>query len=576
VHRRLVSVVVPIVACLALSPGAWALIRYVERTDGSGITLRTTNGDPKSPYIIDTLGSGAALFDYDADGDMDLYFVNGSSLEIPAGQEPPGALYRNEGGGRFTDVTRQALLEDHFWGFGVASGDYDNDGDPDLYVTAWGPNRLYRNEGDGTFRNVAPEAGVDDPRWGTSAAFLDYDGDGLLDLFAANYVTFDPAKIPRAGDPNSPCAFRGLMVMCGPHGLPGAVNILYHNNGDGTFTDVHEQAGLFMGGTYYGLGVATVDIDGDRRQEILVANDSTANHLYRNLGDGRFVDEGVMAGFSYSNDGREQAGMGIYPADIDNDLDMDVLITNFSHDYTTLRINDGGGMLEDVSVRIGLAEHTLRTLGWGTIIFDPDNDGDRDIFIANGHVYPEVEQADIGTKFLQPCQIFENLGEMKLREVLPAPEDRENALHHAATHRALAAGDIDDDGDVDLVVTANNGRPRLLVNESALEGGARGNWLHLRLVGRASNRDGVGVRVIARAGGKSWLAERIGGGSFLSACDPRLHLGLGPNRQVDSMEVTWPSGARQTLGPVQAGRTLILEEPPLPSPGPAARPAEKH
>jgi hypothetical protein len=554
--------------CLALSTDAAGGIRFVDRTDASGITLRTVNGDPKRPYIIDTLGSGAAMIDFDRDDDLDIYFVNGSSLEIPAGQEPPGALYRNDGGGRFTDVTKAAGLVDHFWGFGVAAGDYDNDGDTDLYVTAWGPNRLYRNEGDGTFRNVAPEAGVDDPRWGTSAAFLDYDGDGLLDLFAANYVTFDPAKIPRAGDPNSPCAFRGLMVMCGPHGLPGAVNLLYHNNGDGTFTDVHEEAGLFMGGTYYGLGVATVDIDGDRKQEILVANDSTANHLYRNLGNGKFVDDGMMAGFSYSNDGREQAGMGIYPADIDNDLDMDVLITNFSHDYTTLRLNDGSGMLEDVSVRIGLAEPTLRTLGWGTLIFDPDNDGDRDIFIANGHVYPEVDQADIGTHYLQRCQIFENQGEMKLREVIPSPDDRENALNTPDTHRALAAGDLDNDGDVDLAVTVTNGRPYLMMNESTGPSGTRGNWLSLRLVGRAGNRDAVGARVLVRGGGKTWLGERIGGGSFLSACDPRLHFGLGAIEQVDAIEVTWPGGARQTLGPTAAGRLLVIEEP--------AAAAEKH
>jgi enediyne biosynthesis protein E4 len=545
----------------AAEEAAPSAIRYVDRTEGSGITIRTMNGDPTRKYIIETLGSGSALFDYDNDGDLDLFVVNGSALEpIPADQRPFQTLYRNDGKGHFTDVSAAAGVRDFFWGFGVAAGDYDNDGDIDLYVTAWGPNRLYRNNSDGTFTEVARESGVDDDRFGTSAAFLDYDGDGALDLFVANYVTFDPAKIPVRGDPNSPCNFRGLVVMCGPHGLPGAVDILYHNNGDGTFTDVTAAAGLYMGGTYYGLGVTASDIDGDGRIDILVANDSTPNHLYRNQGGGRFVDDAIMSGFAYSNDGREQAGMGIDTGDVDGDGDLDVFVTNFSHDYSTLRQNDGSGFLEDISVRVGLAEPTLRSLGWGTMLVDMDNDGDLDIFIANGHVYPEVDKADIGTTYLQRCQIFENLGNLTFRELIPSPDPtQDGGLGRKAVHRGVAGGDIDGDGDIDLLVTVMNDRPRLLVNESN-----GGSWLTVRLVGRASNRDAVGARVTVRAGDRAWVSERRGGGSYLSASDPRVHFGFGGVNELTSLEVRWPSGRRQLVDHPPLNQFLTLVEPDAP------------
>ena len=541
-------------------------IRFFDRAEPYGVTIKTTNGNPERNYIVETLGSGAALFDHDADGDLDLYVVNGSSLEpIPADRQPLAALYQNDGRGRFKEITAGSGLAIPFWGFGAATGDYDNDGDPDLYVTAWGPNHLFRNDGGGHFTDVGHEAGVDDNRFGTSAAFLDYDADGALDLFVANYVTFDPAKIPGKGDPNQPCQFRGLTVMCGPHGLPGAVDVLYHNNGDGTFTDVTVQAGLFTEGTYYGLGVIATDINGDGRSDILVANDSTPNHFYRNQGDGSFIDDALMAGFAYSSDGREQAGMGIDSADVDGDGDRDVFVTNFSHDYSTLRLNQTGGQLEDVTLSAGLVEPTVRTLGWGTHLFDMENDGDCDIFIANGHVYPEVDRADIGTTYLQYNQIFENLGGLKFRELFPPQVD---ALKQANVHRGAARGDIDGDGDIDLVVTVLDGRPELLVNESAA-----GAWLRVHLVGRRSNRDAVGAQVTVRASSGTWTRERVGGGSYLSASEPIVHFGLGATREIDSVTVRWPSGITQTITSPRVNQILRIEESETPA-APAPLPSQ--
>ncbi len=538
-------------------------IRFVNRTEAAGISIQTTNGDPERKYIIETLGSGSALFDYDVDGDLDLYMANGSLLEpIADGRKPAGALYNNDGTGRFTDVTAGSGLGVPFWGFGVATGDYDNDGDPDLYVTAWGPNHLFRNEGDGTFSSVGSQAGADDGRWGTGAAFLDYDGDGALDLFVANYVTFDPAKIPARGDPNTPCVFRGLTVMCGPHGLPGAEDILYHNNGDGTFTDATLEAGLLTDNGHYGLGVVTTDMDDDGRIDILVANDSTPNYFYRNQGSGRFVDDALLAGFAYSNDGREQAGMGIDAGDIDGDGDFDVFVTNFSHDYDSLRLNDGSGLLEDVTVRVGLVEPTVSTLGWGTLLSDLENDGDLDIFIANGHVYPEVDKADIGTTYLQRNQVFENRGNLEFKELVPDPG---SGLDARDRHRGLAGGDIDGDGDVDLLVTVMDGRPELLVNESS--GGA---WLEVRLAGRASNRDGVGAKVLVTAAARTWASERRGGRSYLSASDGKVHFGLGSAREVTTVQIRWPSGVTQVVAHPPINQVLAVVEPVAGSAGAGA------
>ena len=544
----------PLLAGLMVAAAPGSAIRFVERAAEAGITIQTTNGNLERRYIIETIGSGAALLDFDRDGDLDVYVVNGSRLEPPGdGPQPVAALYRNDGSGKFTDVAPAAGLSIPFWGFGAAVGDYDNDGDPDLLVTAFGPDKLFRNNGDGTFTERGVAAGLDSPRWGTSAAFFDPDQDGLLDIYVANYITFDAASIPVKGDPNSPCRFRNLTVMCGPNGLPGAIDHLYHNNGDGTFTDVASSAGLFTEGKYYGLGVTTVDIDADGRQDILVANDSTPNHYYRNLGGMRFEDEGMMSGFAYSSDGREQAGMGIDAGDIDGNGTMDIYITNFSHDYATLRLNDGAGMLEDATVRLGLAEPTIRTLGWGTLMLDMDNDGDLDLFLANGHVYPEVDTADIGTSYLQPNQIFEQIGPLKFREVTA---DEVPALGIRSRHRGLAAGDLDGDGDIDLLVTVLDGPPELLLNESR-----GGSWIGLRLVGRTSNRDAVGARVKLRAGERTWLLERRGGGSYLSASSPVLTAGLGDIKALTAIEVLWPSGARQTLEGLALGRTHTLVEP---------------
>ncbi len=551
-------------ATAAVDPGAARLsrIRFDDRASEVGVAIRTTNGDPNPKYIIEVLGSGCALFDYDLDEDLDLYVANGSLLTpMSAGRNPLPALYRNNGQGRFTDVTKGSGLEVPFWGLGAATGDYDSDGDPDLFVSAFGPDHLFRNDGDGSFEDVTREAGLLDDQLGASAAFLDYDGDGHLDLFVANYMRFDASTTPPKGDPAHPCTFRGLMVTCGPLGLPPGSNVLYRNNGDGTFTDANARAGLPTEPEYYALGVVTGDVDGDGLIDILVANDTTPNYFYRNLGAGRFLDDALMAGFALSGDGREQAGMGIDLADLDGDGDQDVYVTNFSHDYSTLRFNDGKGSLEDVTVRMGLVEPTVSSLGWGTLMFDADNDGDLDLFHANGHVYPEVDGADIGTTYIQRNQVFENLGGSVVREVVPAPG---SDLEARGLHRGVAGGDLDGDGDIDLVVTVLGGQPRVLFNESD-----SGSWLMVRLAGRAGNRDGVGARITVRSAGRAWISERRGGRSYLSASDPRVHFGLGGLRDIESIEVRWPGGASQMVLRPGINRTVSIEET---TPGTAQKP----
>jgi hypothetical protein len=530
----------------------------------SGLTAVTVGNPPPWTYIIDNIGTGIAMLDYDLDGDMDIFQVQSSKLGGFPDESPTDHLYRNEGGRRFVDVSKSAGFTQSAWGFGVAAGDYDNDGDPDLFVTSWGPHRLYRNEGNGTFRDVAAEAGVDSRDWGTSAAFFDYDNDGLLDLYVAIYLDFDPKTVPTSVDANIPCTFQGVRTACGPRGLRPLPHILYHNNGDGTFSNANAETGMAVDTPYFGLGVVTGDIDNDGDSDIFIANDSNPHYLYRNDGRGRFVEEGLISGASYSADGREQAGMGCDMGDPDGDGDLDIYVNTFSHDYSPLYINDGTGFFEDKTLEAGLLEPSIRALSWGVSFVDLDNDGDEDLLSANGHTFPEMDPSRHGTSFLQACQVFLNDGTAHFTEVT----DRAGpAMRKEAAYRGAAFGDYDDDGDIDVAVTRYFETPGLFRNDLP-----KGNhWTSVRLVGTRSNRDAVGARIYVTAGGKRHLLERKGGGSFESANDPRLHIGLGGASRVDSIEIRWPSGLVETKKGVPAD-TMVTFVEPSPAAGPPGRP----
>ena len=536
--------------------GAPLLPRFVEPgPEESGLTAVTVAAKTPWIYVIDNIGTGVAMLDYDLDGDLDIFQVQASSLEGFPDPKPTDHLYRNDGGGHFTDVTKEAGLGDSKWGQGVSVADYDNDGDPDLFVSSIGPDRLYQNQGDGTFREVGVEAGIANNGWSTGSAFFDANGDGLLDLYVALYIDFDAAKIPPRGDPNHPCTFRGVPVVCGPMGLPQALDVFYLNNGDGTFTNVNDTSGMKVDRPSFGLGVVTADVDDDGDPDIFVGNDSEPNFLYINDGTGHFSEEGLLRGVAYSGDGRGQASMGCAFGDPDGDGDLDLFVTHFSHDYPTLYINDGTGFFEDETLKAGLVESMIPMLSWGTTFTDFDNDGDEDIFITNSHVYPEADDAHIGSSFLQRCQLFLNDGHAKFTEL--KGDAAGPALEHVAAHRGAAFGDLDEDGDVDVVVTRMFDRLGFYRND--LPPG--NHWINFRFYGTVSNRDAVGTRIVVHSGDRKWLKELQGGGSFESASDPRLHIGLGSLTRVDKVDIRWPSGQKQSLGPFEVDRTISLIEP---------------
>ena len=543
---------------------------FIDVAAERGIRHHSVSGSPGKETILDTLGTGACWLDYDGDSDLDLFLPNGSRLQPADGAAPPGdALFRNAGG-QFTEVSQSAGLASTRWAVGCAVADYDADGDLDLFVSHYGRDALHRNNGDGTFTDVAAAAGVADEGWATSAAFADYDGDGWLDLYVARYVLFDPGRAPAPGSSDE-CRFRGMPVMCGPRGLIGVTDLLYRNRGDGTFIDVSAAAGLKVRDGFYGLGVVWGDYDDDGDADLYVTNDSTPNLLYRNNGDGTFREEGIRAGVGYSSDGREQAGMGVDFGDYDGDGHLDLFVTNFSHDFATLYHNDGNGFFSDATFRAGLVESTLATLGWGTRFFDFDLDGDLDLLLANGHVYPEVDEHDIGSSYNQPNQLFENPGRGRFAEIT---QDAGPGLALKHSSRAAALADFDDDGDWDVLVTNIDGSPNLLENRSE-----HGSWLRIELVGTRPNQRALGARVVLTAGGRRQVMEVRGGGSYLSHGDPRPLFGIRNPTPGASLQVRWPDGRVQKTIPVPGwNRTLRISYPsgrpemPLDSPDPSPEP----
>ncbi len=520
-------------------------------------TWKHTMGTPEKHYIVETNGSGVGLIDYDNDGWLDIYFVNGSTVDAMSGKTaaPKAALFHNNHDGTFTDVATKAGVTNDRWGVGVAIADYDNDGWPDIYVSNFGKNRLYHNNHDGTFTDVAEKAGVTLGNWSTGATWGDYDGDGRLDLFVPGYVHYDMANQPvSSNDGATLCQFRGVEVMCGPRGLKGEPDHLFHNNGDGTFTDVSEKAGVSDKNGYYGLSSLFIDVNDDGKPDLLVADDSTPNYLYLNKGDGTFEDASYASGYALNENGRETASMGIAFGDYRNNGLVDFYNSTFSDDYNPLYRNDGNANFTDVSYPMGIAEPTIPFLGWGTAFLDFDNDGWKDIVIANGHVYPSVDRTSWGTTWAQRPLLFRNIDGKKF-DLMPAVEG--SALANVYVGRGVAVGDLFNNGKLDVVINVLDGHPALLRNVSP----DTHHWLELKLVGGPkSPRDAVGATVYLTAGGQRQRGDVVSGGSYASTHDPRLHFGLGDATSVDMVEVHWPSGAKEKFSVAKTDQIVTLVE----------------
>ncbi len=539
------------------------LAHFTDIARKAGLTdTETFGGVNTKKYIIETTGTGVAIFDYDNDGWPDIFIVNGTTLDALPGKAPTSHLYHNNHDGTFTDVTKKAGLTHTGWGQGVCVGDYDNDGWEDIYVTYYGKNVLYHNNGDGTFSDVSDKAGVSGPgkAWGNGCAFVDYDRDGHLDLMVANYVDFDISTAPAPGDRPS-CVWKGVPVMCGPRGLPPAKNILYHNRGDGTFEDVSAKSHIDKADGHYSLSVSTLDYDDDGWPDIFVACDSTASILYHNNRDGTFTDVAITAGAAFNEDGRAQAGMGSTVADYNGDGRLDIFKTNFSDDTATLYRNNGNGTFDDVTFPAGLGLNT-KYLGWGTMFFDFDNDGWPDLLLVNGHVYPEVDSQHLGSTFQEPRILYHNNGNGTFTDI---SADSGPGITTPQSSRGLAIGDLWNDGRLSAVISNMNAPPSLLVNDVHTPS----HWVAFRLIGGSfastsqklrTSRDAIGARITMKAGSRLFVDEVRSGSSYDSNNDMRVHFGLGSIKAIDSLEIRWPSGLFEKFGNLAVDKIHTLKE----------------
>lgn len=538
------------VAAVDQSP---VLPRLVDITKSTGIHFDHLSS-PEQKYIVESMSGGVAIIDYNGDGWPDIFFTNAPSVKMAlAGEKARSALYRNNHDGTFTDVTENAGVATPCWAMGAVVGDYNNDGLPDLLVTCFGGVILYRNNGNGTFTNVTQQAGLGgDHLWATGAAFGDYDGDGWDDLFVSHYVDFDLKDLPAFGS-SITCHYHGIPVQCGPRGLKGSPDNLYHNNGNGTFTDVSKQAGVEDAQGFFGLTAIWNDFNHDGRLDLFVANDSEPNYLYRNDGNGHFTDVAYRAGVAVNQDGAEQANMGVALGDYMHTGRFSIAITHFDREYTALYRNDGNLDFTDVSFESGIGHSTTHFLGWGDGFFDFDNDGWPDFFQVNGHVYPQVDSVDIGSKYRQPKLLFLNEHDGKFKDVskLVGP-----AIQEPQVSRGMAMGDLFNNGKIDLVVENLVGSPMILEPE----GGPPNHWISFQLTGTKSNRLALNARVIATAGNLVQTGEVLSGGSYLSQNDLRIHFGLGKHVRVDKLEVLWPDGTKQSFSAVAADHFYRITE----------------
>jgi enediyne biosynthesis protein E4 len=522
---------------------------FTDATAASGVAFVHGHGGSGQKYFCETMGSGVVVADFDGDGHLDLYFVNGAALPGFPGypQKFPNRMYRGRGDGTFEDVTERSGTAGSGYGMGASAADYDGDGDLDLYVTNFGPNILYRNNGDGTFTDVTAAAGVGDPRWSTSSAWADMDGDGDLDLYVANYVDFDLEHNKFCGK-----VAENIRAYCHPDAYPGVSNRLYRNNGDGTFTDVTAAAGVENPATK-GLGVLWLDVDNDGHEDLYSADDSTVNLLFRNRGDGTFEDATLLSGAGYNEAGATEAGMGVDAADLNGDPYPDIVVTNLDLEGITLYLGTGPGTFTDAGFRVGVKAPSLPFVGFGVSFLDFDNDGDLDLAVTNGHIIDNIELFRPGSTYAQPLHLYENDGTGRFRQ-LPAADVLAGAPVRVG--RGLAVGDFNEDGKLDLVLSNNNGPAQVLLNA----GPSSGHWLGVRLRGKR-NRFGVGARVTVTAGGRQQWREVRAGSSYCSQSAIELHFGLGAVQRVEKLEVRWPSGAVQTLSDVAADQRLVLDEP---------------